>query len=148
MSYIDVDFCLRLRERGYRNIVTPFAELIHRESASRGADDLPEHRERLRCERTYMRPRWGKALLRDRYFNPNFSLELGCRRISRARRGSLSVETPTRLSGGPSARTRCSVPWLENRRSKRVGHIDLLARPTETRRPDRSQSNSTSPSRR
>jgi O-antigen biosynthesis protein len=75
VSYNDVDFCLRLRERGYRNIMTPFAELIHDESASRGHDDAPEQRERLRREKAYMRRRWGDALLHDRYFSPNFSLD-------------------------------------------------------------------------
>jgi GT2 family glycosyltransferase len=75
ISYNDVDFCLRLRERGYRNIVTPFAELTHRESASRGADAVPEARARLQGEIAYMRRRWGDALLRDPYFNPNLSLD-------------------------------------------------------------------------
>jgi GT2 family glycosyltransferase len=75
VSYNDVDLCLRLRERGYRNIVTPFAELIHLGSASRGADDLPQDRDRLLGEMAYMRGRWGDALLHDPYFSPNFSLD-------------------------------------------------------------------------
>jgi GT2 family glycosyltransferase len=75
VAYNDVDLCLRLRERGYHNIVTPFAELTHQESAERGADALPEQRERLRGEVEYMRRRWGDALPRDPYFSPNFSLD-------------------------------------------------------------------------
>jgi GT2 family glycosyltransferase len=75
VSYNDVDFCLRLRERGYRNIITPFAEIVHLESASRGADDLPENRERSRREIAYMRHRWADVLARDPYFNSNFSLD-------------------------------------------------------------------------
>ncbi len=75
ISYNDVDFCLRLRELGYRNIITPFAELIHYESASRGADDRAEARARVQGEIAYMRRRWGDALLRDPYFSPNFSLD-------------------------------------------------------------------------
>ena len=75
VSYNDVDLCLRLRERGYRNVVTPFAELTHWESASRGADDRPQQRARQRREAEYMRARWGEALLRDPYFSPNFSLD-------------------------------------------------------------------------
>jgi GT2 family glycosyltransferase len=75
VSYNDVDLCLRLRERAYRNIVTPFAELTHHESASRGADHQPAQRERVRGEIAYMRRRWGDALLCDPYFNPNFSLD-------------------------------------------------------------------------
>ena len=75
VAYNDVDLCLRLRERGYRNIVTPFADLRHQESAERGADESPADRERLRGEIEYMRRRWGDALLRDPCFNPNFSLD-------------------------------------------------------------------------
>jgi GT2 family glycosyltransferase len=75
VAYNDVDLCLRLRERGYRNILTPFAELVHRQSASRGTDDLPAQRDRLRGEMDYMRRRWGDALLHDPYFGPNFSLD-------------------------------------------------------------------------
>jgi GT2 family glycosyltransferase len=75
VSYNDVDFCLRLRERGYRNIITPFAEIVHWESASRGADDMPENRERSRREIAHMRHRWADVLQRDPYFNPNFSLD-------------------------------------------------------------------------
>jgi GT2 family glycosyltransferase len=36
VAYNDVDFCLKLRDRGYWNVVTPLAELVHAESASRG----------------------------------------------------------------------------------------------------------------
>ncbi len=75
VSYNDVDFCLRLRERGYRNIVTPFAELTHRESASRGGGDRRDDREQQRREIDHMRRRWGDVLLRDPYFSPNFSLD-------------------------------------------------------------------------
>ena len=75
VAYNDVDLCLRLRERGYRNILTPFAEMVHRGSASRGADELPAQRERLRSEIEHMRRRWGDALLHDPCFSPNFSLD-------------------------------------------------------------------------
>jgi O-antigen biosynthesis protein len=74
-AYSDVDLCLRLRERGFRNIVTPFAELRYRESAARGADDLAPGGEGLRREMDYMRSRWGDALLHDPCFSPNFSLD-------------------------------------------------------------------------
>lgn len=75
VAYNDVDLCLRLRERGYRNILTPFAELVHRGSASRGTDDTPAQRDRLRGEIDYMRRRWGDTLLHDPYFSANFSLD-------------------------------------------------------------------------
>ena len=42
VAYNDVDFCLRVREAGYRNVWTPYAELYHHESATRGYEDTPE----------------------------------------------------------------------------------------------------------
>jgi GT2 family glycosyltransferase len=73
-SYNDIDFCLRLREAGLRNVWTPFAELIHHESATRGKK-LPEHRmERFRRETTWMQQRWGHALEHDPAYSPNLML--------------------------------------------------------------------------
>jgi GT2 family glycosyltransferase len=74
VAFNDVDFCLRLRERGYLNVWTPHAELYHYESASRGYEDSPEKITRFVAEETYMKRRWGKALLADPYYNPNLSL--------------------------------------------------------------------------
>ncbi len=75
IAYNDVDFCLRLREAGYRSVMTPFAELIHHESASRGADATPQGHARLREEAAYMQERWGDLLQRDPTFSPNLSLD-------------------------------------------------------------------------
>ena len=44
VSFNDVDLCLRIRAKGYRNLWTPFAELYHHESVSRGAEDIPENK--------------------------------------------------------------------------------------------------------
>lgn len=71
----DVDFCLRVREAGYRNIWTPYAELYHHESASRGFDDTPEKLARSAKEISYMQQRWGDALLNDPAYSPNLSLD-------------------------------------------------------------------------
>lgn len=73
VAFNDVDFCLRLRARGLRNIFTPYAELIHHESASRGDDLAPEHRARFDHECRTMRQRWGRVLDCDPFYNPNFS---------------------------------------------------------------------------
>jgi O-antigen biosynthesis protein len=54
IAFNDIDFCLRLRELGYRNIFTPFAEFIHHESASRGSDHVPQQFERFKRECEYM----------------------------------------------------------------------------------------------
>lgn len=74
VAFNDVDFCLRLREAGYRNIWTPFAELYHHESASRGADDTPEKSARFRKEVELMETRWADLLYRDPAYNPNLTL--------------------------------------------------------------------------
>jgi GT2 family glycosyltransferase len=78
VAFNDVDLCLRLREAGYRNIWTPFAELYHHESASRGHDDTPEKRARFVAEVEAMHARWGELLQRDPAYNPNLSLEDEC----------------------------------------------------------------------
>ncbi len=73
VAFNDVDFCLKVREAGFRNLWTPYAELYHHESKSRGADDSPEKQARFRCEVAYMRRRWGALLSKDPYYNPNLS---------------------------------------------------------------------------
>jgi GT2 family glycosyltransferase len=75
VSFNDVDFCLRIQEKGYRNLWTPYAELYHNESASRGYEETPEHQARLAKERDYMQQRWGKLLENDPAYNPNLALD-------------------------------------------------------------------------
>jgi O-antigen biosynthesis protein len=74
IAYNDVDFCLRLREAGYRNVWTPYAELFHHESATRGSDMTPDKRQRFEGEEAYMRQRWGALIAADPAYNPNLSL--------------------------------------------------------------------------
>lgn len=74
VAFNDVDFCLRVRDAGYRNLWTPYAQAYHHESVSRGADDTPEKRQRHNKEAAYMRARWGDALLKDPAYNPNLTL--------------------------------------------------------------------------
>ncbi|WP_426688346.1 glycosyltransferase family 2 protein [Rhodanobacter ginsengiterrae] len=74
VAFNDVDFCLRLRQQGYRNVWTPFAELYHHESASRGHEDTPEKRRRFSREVSFMKHRWGSQLERDPAYNPNLTL--------------------------------------------------------------------------
>ena len=75
VAYNDVDLCLRLRQSGLRNVWTPFAELYHFESASRGADTRGSARARLLSEAELLRTRWKDQLDADPYFNPNLSLD-------------------------------------------------------------------------
>lgn len=75
VAFNDVDFCLRLRERGYENVYTPYARAIHHESKSRGQEDTPEKQSRFRSETLYMLQRHAAALVRgDPFFSPNLSL--------------------------------------------------------------------------
>jgi glycosyltransferase involved in cell wall biosynthesis/predicted SAM-dependent methyltransferase len=71
----DVDFCLRLREAGYRNIWTPYAELYHHESATRGFEDGHEKQARFAKEVQWMKQRWGDQLLNDPAYSPNLTLD-------------------------------------------------------------------------
>ncbi len=75
VSLNDVDLCLKLREKGLLNVFTPFAELFHYESVSRGLDDTGEKAERYDRESERFRRKWKKELEKgDPYYNPNFSL--------------------------------------------------------------------------
>lgn len=76
ISLNDVDFCLKLREKGYLNVFTPFAELYHFESVSRGLDDNGEKARRYNRESEQFRQKWKEVLeAGDPYYNPNFSLD-------------------------------------------------------------------------
>ena len=76
VSLNDVDFCLKLRKQGYLNVWTPFAELYHYESISRGLDDQGEKAERYNKESESFRSKWKEELEKgDPYYNPNFSLD-------------------------------------------------------------------------
>ena len=73
VAFNDVDYCLRVWEAGYRVIWTPYAELYHHESVSRGQDLMPGKKVRFRREEAYMRSRWKHVLQHDPFYNPNFS---------------------------------------------------------------------------
>jgi glycosyltransferase involved in cell wall biosynthesis len=76
ISFNDVDFCLRLRAVGLRSIWTPYANLLHHESASRGHQPTPEEQAQFIREATFMQRKWGVDLLRDPFYNPNLTLNL------------------------------------------------------------------------
>lgn len=73
VAFNDVDFCLKVREAGYRNLWTPYAELYHHESISRGYEDTPEKQRRFQHEIATMKRRWGRHLEEDPYYNPNLT---------------------------------------------------------------------------
>ncbi len=73
VAFNDVDFCLKLLEKGYRNVWTPYVELYHHESVSRGAEDNPEKVARFNAEVAYMKSRWSDILKRDVSYNINLT---------------------------------------------------------------------------
>jgi len=76
VAYNDVDFCLRVLEKGYYNIFTPFAELYHHESISRGYEDTPEKLARFEQEKASLFQRHKYILQNgDPYYNPNLTLD-------------------------------------------------------------------------
>ncbi len=83
IAFNDVDFCLKLQEKGYRNLWSPYAKLFHHESISRGAEDNPEKVKRFNEEVSYMKNRWANTLSNDICYNTqltntheNFGLNL------------------------------------------------------------------------
>ena len=73
VAYNDVDFCLRVKKAGYHNVYTPYAELYHHESLSRGPEDTIEKKERYKKEVAYMWDNWKEELENDEFYNPNLS---------------------------------------------------------------------------
>lgn len=72
----DIDFCLRLREQGYLNIFTPYCELYHHESRSRGLENTPDKQARFQQEVCYLRQRHTTIFTKgDPYYNPNLPLD-------------------------------------------------------------------------
>ncbi len=76
VAFNDVDFCMRVRKANYLIVWTPFAELYHYESKSRGTDEAPEKRARFTGEIKRFQERWRKELdAGDPYYNPNLTLD-------------------------------------------------------------------------
>ena len=76
VAFNDVDFCVRVREAGYTNVFTPFAQLYHYESKSRGMEDNPEKQKRFQGEVLRFQARWGDLLAAgDPCTNPNFDIQ-------------------------------------------------------------------------
>jgi GT2 family glycosyltransferase len=73
IAFNDVDYCLRIREAGWQSVWTPFAEMLHHESLTRGSD-TGARAEGFARECAYMKERWGSLLRSDPAYNPNLSL--------------------------------------------------------------------------
>jgi GT2 family glycosyltransferase len=76
VAFNDVDFCLKIREKGYLIVYTPYAKLYHYESLSRGYEDTAEKQARFLKEVEYVRSKWMHVIDEcDPYYNPNLTLE-------------------------------------------------------------------------
>ena len=76
VAFNDVDLCMRIRKAGYLIVWTPYAELYHYESKSRGLEDTPEKQQRFAGEVQRFQTRWRKELdAGDPYYNPNLTLD-------------------------------------------------------------------------
>ena len=73
VAYNDVDFNLKLLEKGYSQVVLPHVKLFHYESLSRGNDMRSDQIKRFKNETDYMCDKWGETLLRDKFYNDNMS---------------------------------------------------------------------------
>jgi glycosyltransferase involved in cell wall biosynthesis len=73
VAFNDVDFCLKVKTAGYRNLWTPYAELYHHESVSRGEDDNPIKLARFQGEINYMQKTWKTEGMVDPFYNPNLT---------------------------------------------------------------------------
>ncbi|MFM0152452.1 glycosyltransferase family 2 protein [Paraburkholderia sediminicola] len=71
----DVDFCLRVMAAGYLNVWTPYAELFHHESATRGVPDTAAKEAQAEREAAYMRAKWSHLIEHDRFYSPNLAVE-------------------------------------------------------------------------
>ena len=74
IAFNDVDFCIRVRDAGYYNIINPYSLLIHHESTTRGLPDTEEKRKVENREGQYMLTKWKQVLRNDPFYNPNLTL--------------------------------------------------------------------------
>ncbi len=76
VSFNDIDFCMKIRKKGYLIVWTPYAELYHHELKTRGTEDTCEKKEREKREIELFRRKWKDILEEgDPYYNPNLRLD-------------------------------------------------------------------------
>ena len=87
VAFNDIDFCMKVRSVGQKVVFTPYAELYHYESKSRGLEDTPEKQQRFSREVKCFRRKWERELLKgDPYYSPNLSLKEGDCSLRKAER--------------------------------------------------------------
>lgn len=105
VTFNDVDICLRIHERGYRNLYTPYAELYHHESKTRGVHAF-------QSEEDYFEIRWKSYIENDPAYNPNLSLTSE----------NFALSFPPRVK----------QPWLDNKHKRKSGIAPLISVITRT----------------
>lgn len=75
VAFNDIDLCLRIRASGHKIIWTPFARLIHAESASRGKDLSPEKKARAQREQMNFISAWTESGSMDPFYSPSLTLD-------------------------------------------------------------------------
>ena len=75
IAFNDVDFCLKVQAAGYRNLWSPYIEMVHHESISRGTEDTPEKQARFVSEVNYMKKAWGEQLMSDPCYSQWLTLD-------------------------------------------------------------------------
>lgn len=75
IAFNDVDFCLKVQKKGYYNVWSPYVEMVHHESISRGAEDTAEKQARFIGEVNYMKQAWGDTLLHDPCYSQWLTLD-------------------------------------------------------------------------
>ena len=76
LALSDTDYCLKVRRKNYLIVFTPFAEMYHYESITRGHEDSKEKHERFKKEIGIFRGKWKDILINgDPYYSPNLTLE-------------------------------------------------------------------------
>ncbi|WP_418135118.1 glycosyltransferase family 2 protein [Psychromonas sp. GE-S-Ul-11] len=75
IAFNDVDLCLKVQQAGYRNLWSPYIEMVHHESISRGTEDTPEKQARFASEVNYMKKTWGEPLLNDPCYSQWLTLD-------------------------------------------------------------------------
>lgn len=125
VAFNDVDFCLRVRASGYRILWTPYAELLHRESATRGPEHTQKKQLRFAGEVALMKSRWGELLLCDPAYNPNLTLD----------RQDFSIAWPPRALLAAQEVRRCEAGTIDPGSSSRGLTASLAAPPVAQRGP-------------
>ena len=102
VAFNDVDFCLRVRDAGCRIAWTPYAELTHYESKSRGGDEKdPAKAARFAAEQQRLYAIHGKEnILDDPYYNPNLTRDREDFSESDDLRGLKAGKVTVRFRGG------------------------------------------------